>query len=76
MSEEEERFGGYGGNPNPGSLPKSNLDGRLNRFLGSGQLASLVTFPYNSRLARSTAVSSGGFAPTFSFGRVLFVRMT
>ena len=45
------------------------VDGR-----GSGQLASLGTSSYNPRLARSTAVSSCGFAPTFSFGRVCFLE--
>jgi ribosome maturation factor RimP len=34
--------------------------------------ASTPPFPYNSRLARSAELSSGGFAPTFSFGRELF----
>jgi hypothetical protein len=34
--------------------------------------ASPLPFPYNSQLARSAELSSGGFAPTFSFGRVIF----
>ena len=35
----------------------------------AAQVASHKPFPYNSQLARRHGVSSGGFAPTFFFGR-------
>src|ERR1700682_1986545 len=47
-------------NPGNGIFPKNLVSGARRC-----QVASAQSFPYNSQLARSTAVSSGGLCPLF-----------